>query len=327
MAFSTLALPGIPGLADRSDMQSPVTTADAFPFRIAPYLEHIVTAASESFLWRLDDYPREHSVWNVHPEYELHLIRRSSGISFVGDHVGEFHPGYLALVGGDLPHDWVTIQQPGETIGGRDIVVQFSGDRIKEAAAVLPELSDLQSLLRLSRQGMVFKGRGAERGAALLEQMGATQGLSRLCLFLESLDVLSNSDDYDIVSSKDFAPDLDTGTMRCLQGVLSFLLSSFTQDIRLPDAAHVADMNESAFSRFFKKNMGNSFTDYLTRLRLCQAGMLLAQTALPITDICFESGYANVANFNRRFLEAYRITPSTYRRLARHRKVMPQIGA
>jgi transcriptional regulator GlxA family with amidase domain len=111
--------------------------------------------------------------------------------------------------------------------------------------------------------------------------------------------------------------------MRLLQGVLRFLLQNFTKDIRLPDAARIAGMNESTFSRFFQKNTGNSFTDYLTRLRLCKAGMLLAQTPLPITDICFESGYANVANFNRRFLETFHITPSAYRQLARHRRVMP----
>jgi AraC-like DNA-binding protein len=293
------------------------------PARLVPFREHIITSASESFLWLLDDYPREHSVWNVHPEYELHLIRRSSGISFVGDHVGEFHPGYLALVGGDLPHDWVTILQPGEKIFGRDIVLQFGGDRLKEAGALLPELNDLERLLFLSRQGMVFRGQTAERAATMLERLGSAQGFSRLCLFFEILNVLSESVEYDIVSSKGFAPDLDSATMTRLQGVLRFLLQNFTKDIRLPDAARVAGMTESTFSRFFQKNTGNSFTDYLTCLRLCKAGMLLAQTPLPVTHICFESGYANIANFNRRFLETFHVTPSAYRQLARHRRVMP----
>ncbi|MGY3328150.1 hypothetical protein ACVILI_001167 [Mesorhizobium sp. USDA 4775] len=38
--------------------------------RTAPAFEHIVTEASDSFLWRLDDYPWERNVWNFHPEYE-----------------------------------------------------------------------------------------------------------------------------------------------------------------------------------------------------------------------------------------------------------------
>ncbi|TIT70054.1 MAG: AraC family transcriptional regulator, partial [Mesorhizobium sp.] len=45
--------------------------------RTVPAFEHIVTEASESFLWRLDDYPWERNVWNFHPEYEIHLLRKS----------------------------------------------------------------------------------------------------------------------------------------------------------------------------------------------------------------------------------------------------------
>ena len=69
----------------------------------APHFEHIVTAATESFLWRLDDYPWARNVWNFHPECEIHLIRNASGVALVGDHIGEFGPGYLAVVGSNLP--------------------------------------------------------------------------------------------------------------------------------------------------------------------------------------------------------------------------------
>jgi hypothetical protein len=44
--------------------------------RTVPAFEHIVTQAGDSFLWRLDDYPWERNVWNFHPEYEIHLLRK-----------------------------------------------------------------------------------------------------------------------------------------------------------------------------------------------------------------------------------------------------------
>ena len=46
-----------------------------------PVFEQIVTGEKESFLWRCDDYPWERNVWNVHPEYELHLVRNASAWS------------------------------------------------------------------------------------------------------------------------------------------------------------------------------------------------------------------------------------------------------
>ncbi|SCB24333.1 hypothetical protein GA0061101_104470 [Rhizobium lusitanum] len=38
-----------------------------------PAVEHIVTNANETFLWRADDYPWERNAWNYHPEIEIHL--------------------------------------------------------------------------------------------------------------------------------------------------------------------------------------------------------------------------------------------------------------
>ena len=124
--------------------------------RTAPAFEHIVTEASDSFLWRLDDYPWERNVWNFHPEYEIHLLRKSSGVVLVGDHIGEFGPGYLAIVGGGLPHDWVTSVQPGELIEGRDIVLQFDPERLRGSAGLLPELRELEPFLERSLRGIVL---------------------------------------------------------------------------------------------------------------------------------------------------------------------------
>ncbi len=36
----------------------------------------------------------------------------------------------------------------------------------------------------------------------------------------------------------------------------------------------------------------------------------------PVTDVCFESGFSNISNFNRRFQQLKGMTPSHYRRLA-----------
>ncbi|MCY1238593.1 HTH-type transcriptional activator RhaR [compost metagenome] len=79
-------------------------------------------------------------------------------------------------------------------------------------------------------------------------------------------------------------------------------------------------MSDTAFSRFFKKNTGNSFTDHVNKLRIWQACKLLAESDMPITDICFEVGYLNISNFNRTFLRHHRMTPSAYRRLTGQRR-------
>jgi AraC-like DNA-binding protein len=73
-------------------------------------------------------------------------------------------------------------------------------------------------------------------------------------------------------------------------------------------------MSESQFSRFFRKTTGNTFTDFVNRVRVNRACQLLMGSEQQITHICYEVGFNNVANFNRRFLEIKGMTPSEFRR-------------
>ncbi len=284
-----------------------------------PVFEHVMTDARNSFLWRCDDYPWERNVWNFHPEYEIHLIRNATGVTLVGDFIGQFEPGHLAIVGSGLPHDWVTEVKPGEVIRGRDIVLQFDAERVRSAAAVLPELHEVDAFLTRALRGLAFTGETRRLGAQLLEDLGQAHGLERLSIFLQLLQLLSRSSEYTVLSSADFAPALDPMTLSLIQRALAYVFENLATDIRISDVAELVGMSESAFSRFFKKNSGNSFTDHVTKLRIGRACELLANSNLPVTDICYEVGYSNISNFNRTFLRQRGHTPSAYRRLARRR--------
>lgn len=285
-----------------------------------PTFEHIITGIDESFLWRVDDYPWERNVWNFHPEFEIHLIREGTGVAFVGDYIGPFSSTYLTVIGSDLPHDWVTMMPPGQVIKGRDVLVQFHPDRIREATRFLPEFAQLEEFFARAQRGLVFHGETLVKGADLVESMGTQKGVARLTLFLQLLDLLASSAEYETLSSPEYSPKLDAETLDALQRALVFIYRNFATDIRLSDVADLASMSESAFSRFFKKNTGNTFTDHVNKLRIWQACKLLAESDMPITDICFEVGYMNISNFNRTFLRLHRMTPSAYRRLAPRRR-------
>ena len=78
-------------------------------------------------------------------------------------------------------------------------------------------------------------------------------------------------------------------------------------------------MTESSFSRFFSRATGNSFTDFVNRLRINRACQLLMETDRYITNVCYDVGFNNVANFNRRFLQIKRLAPKELRRQAEAR--------
>jgi AraC-like DNA-binding protein len=287
--------------------------------------EQVLTAENETFLWRLDDYPWARSVWNFHPEFEIHLIRKSTGTVFIGDYIGDFSPGHLTIVGGGLPHNWVSHIRPGEIVNARDLVVQFDPEKLKKASIHLPEIAALEKFFELALRGILFRGDTARIGANALEAMGHARGLDRLNRFLQLLELLATCGTCQVLSSPEFSPDLNSSALDKMQRCSSFIYDRMATDLSLSDVAKVAGMTESTFSRFFQKNSGRSFTDYLTELRIGRACRLLGETQQPVSGICYEVGYLNLSNFNRNFLKRRGMTPSQYRDLAL-RKCPPSQG-
>jgi AraC-like DNA-binding protein len=206
--------------------------------------------------------------------------------------------------------------KPGEVIEGRGIVIQFAPDLLHSRADVFPELADLEPFLTDALRGFEFFGHAARRGADLMRCIGAARGFQRLALFFELVDLLARAPEKKILASPTMRP--PSIRRRSVSCMMSFRTSSdnLSGTIRMSEAAAIAGMKQSAFSRFFKKNTGANFVDYSRKLRVGRACKLLSDTRRPVTDICFEVGYANISNFNRHFRKERGVTPSQYKRLS-----------
>ena len=111
----------------------------------------------------------------------------------------------------------------------------------------------------------------------------------------------------------------DDAALAKINRVVDYVMQHFKSDLPLAEVAELVGMSETAFSRFYKQATGCGFNKFVNRVRISQACELLAQTNMPITCICFETGFHNVANFNRQFLKVKHITPREYRVQIRNR--------
>jgi AraC-like DNA-binding protein len=78
--------------------------------------------------------------------------------------------------------------------------------------------------------------------------------------------------------------------------------------------ADIAGLSVSTFSRCFKRHTGLSPVQYVNRLRInlaCQ--LLMSEEDMKVTEICFLSGFNNLANFNRQFAAIKGMSPSVFR--------------
>jgi transcriptional regulator GlxA family with amidase domain len=82
----------------------------------------------------------------------------------------------------------------------------------------------------------------------------------------------------------------------------------------LDDLARAADLSPFHLLRVFRQAIGITPHQYLMRVRLQRAIALLRDTRLPITEIAYASGWADLSNFNRAFLRELRCSPRELRR-------------
>ncbi len=288
-----------------------------FERRIVPDFEVIVCAPEESFRWNVHDYPHHLAKWHYHPEFELHLIQASAGEMMIGDYVGAFEAGSLVLTGSGVPHNWVSRIQPGERVPNRDMLIQFSPDFAEKVAGLCPEFDAVGELFEDAKRGIEFSGATAEAGR-LLRSIGAARGAQRLLMFLELMTVLArNPAERRTLSRAAPSPGQQTRSSEKIETAISYILEHSAQPIRLTQLSALCGMEATAFSRFFKKQTGHTFARYVNCMRVHAACNLLANSDMPITDICFEVGFNNIANFNRQFVKICGRSPSAYRRDAR----------
>lgn len=290
-----------------------------------PLLEHIVVSPQSSFTCRAFDLPAFPFNWHVHPEVELTLITEGRGRRFVGDHIGEFTPGDLVLLGSDLPHTWYSqpprkprTSRTSRNPGGhaRSLVVQFRPDFLGETFYEAPEMQTLRPLLRRAQRGLRFHGQPAARAARDLTAMDRLSGMTRLLALFQVLVALAATRHVRPLASRGFRgarQGLRDADRRRIDTACELINRRFTEPIRQTDAADAIHMSPAAFSRFFRRSTGHSFAGYLHELRIGAACRLLIETDKPITDICFESGFENLSNFNRVFRRLKDCTPRAFR--------------
>jgi AraC-like DNA-binding protein len=258
-------------------------------------------------------FPTQLARWHCHDEYELHLITATSGKVFVGDWIGPFQPGQLVLTGPRLPHNWISVDLPEGGVTQRDLVIQFPHAPLVRAAENIPELGEVLPLLERAKYGIEFFGL-SDAAKVHWQRVRAARGLRRLTAFCDFLSDLVACTDYRLLSSSQLQNDHNEQFTDQIHVVVSRITDHLAEPHSAAEFAQQLSMSESRFSRFFRKATGNTFTDFVNRVRISRACQLLMETDLQITHICYEVGFNNIANFNRRFLETKGMTPSEFRK-------------
>jgi len=97
------------------------------------------------------------------------------------------------------------------------------------------------------------------------------------------------------------------------------------QPIKLESAAQEAGLSPFHFLRLFRSVLGVTPHQYLLCARLRRAARLLSEDQLPITQVAYDVGFADLSNFVRTFHRTAGVSPSEFRSAARgNRKILQE---
>jgi AraC-like DNA-binding protein len=254
-----------------------------------------------------------------HAQVELTWVRRGQGVRFVGDSAEPFHDGDLVLLGADLPHRWSGRAGAG-TPPFEAQVLQFPPELL--ASPLWPELQALAPLADLARRGLVVEGPAHVEVTGLLAAMPASPPLRRLALWVQVMHALQQAllrgGELRVLASVAPAARHDEAAApRRIDRVIDWLHRQLHTPLPLAEAARVAHVSPAAFSRFFHRETGKTWTAYVNDVRCSEAAARLRQGNRPVAEVMSACGYRSASHFNRAFLQRFGLAPRAYRQSLR----------
>ncbi|WP_426328667.1 AraC family transcriptional regulator [Pedobacter sp. R-06] len=282
-----------------------------------PQLLKVSTAPTQSFSVRRDLIPHMNNKWHYHPEIELIHLKKGVGTQFIGDNIKSFRSGDIVLVGPHLAHYWRFDDSyfKDQSKARADVrVAHFSENFWGDQFLNLPENKAIKSLLESSRRGLQVNGKIKAKVADLLEKMLVSDGSARIILLMEALNLIANCTNTVKLSSIGFKQDYDETANIKINAIYNFTLENFRRKIHLEEIANVAVISPNSFCRYFKSKTGKTYSRFLTEIKVGHACRLLIENKLNIKQLCYESGFNNMASFHKYFKITTGKSPLSYQR-------------
>jgi AraC-like DNA-binding protein len=252
-------------------------------------------------------------LWHFHPEYELVLNIKSNGTRIIGDSVELFDQYDMVFVAGNIPHSWNYYKHDKALPDKHGIAVNFKLSSLGEDLLSQHELHKVKELLINAERGIAFSVEDAKKAEPHLVKMINSIGIDKMIDFFNVLKILCFPEKRGFLCSENYMQAFDERGNKKMADVYTYIRENYFKPISLEKISKIARMSPFTFSRFFKKNCGAGFVEYLNRVRTNKACYLLRETDYQVQDIAHECGFESISNFNKQFRKTEGLSPRDYR--------------
>jgi AraC-like DNA-binding protein/mannose-6-phosphate isomerase-like protein (cupin superfamily) len=248
-------------------------------------------------------------IQHFHPYFELYYMLSGSCQFFIHNTVHNLESGdFLLIPPGDY-HNNTYYRR-----GTHDrFIIYFDLTRIDQS--LMPYLPFSLDSSKVMAQQFSVKRDSRDYLHGLLDRMldsyqeGTPYGDLLLEYLFPELLLFLNRNTEPVLKNRSITP-----TESSLENAAHYISEHYENDITLEDAAGIAGLTPTYFSRKFKELTGIGFREYLTHIRLKQGAQLLRSTALSVLQISQECGFSSSNYFGDAFRAVYGVSPREYRK-------------
>lgn len=265
-------------------------------------------------------YATHYGDWNWEdvrsPFARLYLVTEGHACLKIDSRLYDLTPGHLYLIPSFVRHTdicdslfshfYIHIYEDSNSDFRLFEDWEFQVEKDAEELDILlfKRLCDLNPSMHLLQSNPV----SYDNNSTLLENIQRNKA-GMFCNKVESRGIV-----YQLVSRflKEAGPKVEVNDDR-MQKVLSFIRKNLDKKIELSELSEMSCLSKDHFIRVFKKETGESPTNYIISRKLERAMLLLATENSPVKSISFNLGFEDHSYFNRLFKSRIGITPQQYR--------------
>jgi AraC-like DNA-binding protein len=277
----------------------------------------ILKSKREFVRFQIDEGNHFYDKLHQHPQWQLTLIQEGVGQLMVGDYLGRFEPGEMYLITSNMPHvlrSDAEYYPDNSPLKSRAITLFFDFDALGDHFWESEELKELNHWIKSTKGSFILSGKEKEALIHDLNLISETQGTDKFLMGLKVLEKIRISSTIQFLNKTISHKILSENEGKRMGKVMAYILTKSQTEVKLSEAANIANMSKEAFCRFFKERTGKSFTVFVAEVKIQQSTKLLMESDLSISQIAYQSGFQNLSYFNRVFKNIHHKTPKEFRK-------------
>ncbi|HZH62669.1 MAG TPA: AraC family transcriptional regulator [Metabacillus sp.] len=257
--------------------------------------------------------------FHTHNEVEIMYVISGQCVVEAEQDMIQMKKGDIILLDANVPHRLLV--QKGSPC--RMLNIEFTFIPKKGSFPSIKELTEhsvnLDRFLRLKQPYVVVKDpneiyHSLKNLVLELDNRGSTQEPMMYLLFSQLLIQLAR---MIVEKAENDCSDQHQQVNIYVKKAVNYLHQNYDRDIQVKDVALTVSLHPGYLHRIFKQQMNCTIMDYLTKLRIQKAKMLLKETEIPVIEISQYIGVNSRQYFSMLFKKYTGQTPNGYRKLVK----------